>query len=116
MKESERERVSDPLGPRVMGRCSREHRPSVDRGTDGPGIELRNTCPVATARDLWSADALETRGRQHRRRRYREAPEDSTRSETPSTYGRTAHGSREIPRSAASRDAVRIGKSKDERR
>lgn len=67
-------------------------------------------------RDLWSADVLEIGGRQHPRRRFREAPRDFTRSETPSTYVHTAHGNREIPRLAASRDAVRIGKSKDKRR
>ena len=67
-------------------------------------------------RDLWSADVLESDGRQHPRRRFREAPRDFMRSETPSTYVHTAHGNREIPRLAASRDVVRIGKSKDERR
>ena len=35
-------RRSAPPGPRVMGRCSRGHRSSVDRGRYRLGIELRN--------------------------------------------------------------------------
>lgn len=72
--------------------------------------------PWPAARDLRGADALRKRGRQHRDCRFREAVGDLARSETPSTCRRTAHGNREIPRPIASQDAVRIGKSKDERR
>jgi hypothetical protein len=45
---------------------------------------------------LRSADAVEDVGRQHRARRYRETLPDSARSETPSTYGNTLRGNREV--------------------
>jgi hypothetical protein len=72
--------------------------------------------PWLAARDFRGADALGSRGRQHFECRLRKALEDLARSKTPSTYGRTAHGNREILRPTTLRDAVRIGKSKDERR
>src|SRR5262245_25468292 len=66
---------------------------------------------------LRGADALEVSGRRHRRRRYREAPADPARSETPCMFRSTASGNREISRSSgAERATDRIGKSKDTRR
>src|SRR6266853_1488639 len=66
---------------------------------------------------LRDADAVRRSGRPHRVRRYREACQSPARSETPSTYGSTSHGNREIPSSPRSAVALgRIGKSKDERR
>ena len=66
---------------------------------------------------LRGADAVEKDGRPHRARRYRETRTDPARSETPSTYGSTSHGNREIPRPPAARGAAgRTGKSKDVRR
>ena len=66
---------------------------------------------------LRGADAVETGGRPHRARRYRETRTDPARSETPSTHGSTSHGNREIPRPPAARGAAgRTGKSKDRRR
>ncbi len=63
---------------------------------------------------LRGADAVETGGRPHRSRRQRETRTDPARSETPSTYGSTSHGNREIPRPPAMRGiAGRIEKSKD---
>ena len=49
---------------------------------------------------LRGADALEVCGRPHRAYRYREVRPDPARSETPSTYGSTSHGNREILRLA----------------
>src|SRR5580704_298622 len=72
--------------------------------------------PWPAARDFRGADALGDRGRQHLSCRFREAVQDLARSETPSTHGRTAHGNRESLRPMTSRDAIRIGKSKDVRR
>jgi hypothetical protein len=66
---------------------------------------------------LRDADAVGESGRPHSVRRYREAHRSPARSETPSTYGNTSRGNREIP--ALPRAAValgRIGKSKDARR
>jgi hypothetical protein len=66
---------------------------------------------------LRGADAVEEGGRQHPGRRYREAPRDPARSETPCTYGNTSRGSREIPSPLAADGAAgRVGKSKDARR
>ena len=63
---------------------------------------------------LRGADAVETGGRPHRARRYRETRTDPARSETPSTHGSTSHGSWEIPRPpAVEGSAGRTGKSKD---
>jgi hypothetical protein len=60
---------------------------------------------------------VELGGRQHPRRRKREAPRDPARSETPSMCGSPSHGNREIPRLSAVRVAAdRVGKSKDESR
>ena len=66
---------------------------------------------------LRGADVLDTGGRPHRSRRFRETRADPARSETPSTHRSTSHGNREIPRLPAARGtAGRIGKSKDARR
>ena len=66
---------------------------------------------------LRGADAVEEGGRQHPGRRYREALRDPARSETPSTYGNTSRGNREIPSPpAVDGTAGRVGKSKDVRR
>ena len=66
---------------------------------------------------LRDADAVGESGRPHRVHRYREVCQSPARSETPSTYGDTSHGNREIP--SPPRAAVtlgRVGKSKDARR
>ena len=66
---------------------------------------------------LRGADAVEEGGRQHQECRYREALVDPARSETPSTYGNTSHGNREIPSPPAADGAAgRVGKFKDVRR
>jgi hypothetical protein len=67
--------------------------------------------------NLRNADAVKTGGRQHRKRRYREASPSSARSKTPSTYRNILHGNREVLRSPREEDALgRIGKFKDTRR
>ena len=66
---------------------------------------------------LRGADAVGGRGRPHSGRRYREAPRDPARSQTPGTYGNTLRGSRETPASPVADGAAgRVGKSKDVRR
>jgi len=45
------------------------------------------------------ADAVGRGGRHHWRGRYGEVPSAPARSQTPSTFARILHGSREIPRS-----------------
>ena len=66
---------------------------------------------------LRGADVVGRGGRPHPVRRQREACWDPARSETPSTYGNTLHGNREIPcPPAADGAAGRVGKSEDVRR
>ena len=55
--------------------------------------------------------------RLHPVHRYREVRRGPARSETPSTYGSTSHGNREIPCPPGAASAPgRVGKSKDTRR
>jgi hypothetical protein len=49
---------------------------------------------------------VEDGGRQYRVRRHREAQPDPARSETPSMYGNTLCGNREIPPPPAEESAV----------
>ena len=66
---------------------------------------------------LRDADAVGESGRPHPVHRYREVQRSRARSETPSTYGSTSRGNREIPGSPRTAVALgRIGKSKDVRR
>ena len=66
---------------------------------------------------LRDADAVGESGRPLPMHRYREVQENPARSETPSTYGNTSRGNREIPRPPRAAVALgRIGKSKDARR
>ena len=66
---------------------------------------------------LRDADAVRRSGRPHRVHRYREVYQSPARSETPSTYGDTSHGNREIPSPPWAAVALgRVGKSKDARR
>jgi len=65
-------------------------------------------------RTLRGADAVPKCGRPHLLRRQRETRRDPARSETPSMYGRTLHGNREVPPPPAAEGAAgRIGKSED---
>ena len=66
---------------------------------------------------LRDADAVRRCGRPHLAHRYREVCQSPARSQTPSTYGSTSRGNREIPSSPRVEDALgRVGKSKDIRR
>ena len=66
---------------------------------------------------LRDADAVGVCGRLHRVHRYREVCQSPARSETPSTYGDTSRGNREIPCSPKAVVVLgRVGKSKDVRR
>jgi RNA-directed DNA polymerase len=66
---------------------------------------------------LRDADAVGESERPHRVHRYREVHQSPARSETPSTYGDTSRGNREIPGPPKAAVALgRIGKSKDARR
>src|SRR5436309_9136348 len=111
MKESHGEGVASHAGPESCV-CAREGAREALTG-GGTGRVLSREIHDS----LRGADAVETSGRRHRRRRYREALADPARSETPSTRPSTASGNRESPRSSGAEGAPdRIGKSKDERR
>ena len=116
MKESNWKGVAIHPGPESWTGGGNPDGQALTGGGAGRVSSREMHAPWPAARDFGSADALGERGRQHSRRRFREATRDSTRSETPHTYRRTAYGNREIPRPAASQDAARIGKSKDARR
>ena len=66
---------------------------------------------------LRDADAVGESGRRNLVHRYREVHPGPARSQTPSTYGNTSRGSREVPYSPAADGAAgRAVKSKDARR
>src|ERR1700740_414271 len=63
---------------------------------------------------LRAADAVGDSGSPHPVHRYREVQRSPARSQTPSTYGSTSRGNREIPGTPRAAVALgRIGKSKD---
>src|SRR6202030_1092535 len=72
---------------------------SVDRGTCRLGIELRN-------KGDQSADVVSHAGRQHRRMRPREYPQDSAQSETPGMHGNSTRENRETPATPVGEDAA----------
>lgn len=93
---------------------------AVDREVGGEALTGESAGRVSSREisgQLRGADVVDTGGRPHSSRRFRETRRDPARSETPSTHGSTSHGNREIPRPPASRGAAgRIGKSEDARR
>ncbi len=93
---------------------------AVDREVGGEALTGESAGRVSSREisgQLRGADVVDTGGRPHSSRRFRETRRDPARSETPSTYGSTSHGNREIPRPPAARGAAgRIGKSEDARR
>ena len=112
MQESYGEGVATHAGPESC---------AVDREVGGEALTGVRAGRVLSREingyQLRGADAVDACGRPHRLRRQRKTQADPARSETPSTYGSTSHGNREIPQSPASRGtAGRTGKSKDARR
>jgi hypothetical protein len=75
-ESSTQERSSEPPWLRVMRRCSRGCRRSVDRGERRPAIEPRSQA-------VWGADAVERSGRPHRRGRYARALDEPHAVEDP---------------------------------
>ncbi len=93
---------------------------AVDREVGGEALTGESAGRVSSREicgQLRGADVVDTGGRPHSSRRFRETRRDPARSETPSTHGSTSHGNREIPRPPAARGAAGCtGKSKDARR
>ena len=110
MKESYESGSATHIGPESCG-AAREG------GVEALTRECAGRVFSRVRLSLRDADAVGESGRPHRVHRYREVCQSPARSKTPSTYGSTSRGNREIPGSP--REAVplgRIGKSKDVRR
>jgi len=110
MKESYECEVATHIGPESCGAAREGGVEALTRERAGRVFSrVRNS--------LRDADAVGESGRPHPVHRYREVRRSPARSETPSTYGSTSRGNREIP--GLPRTAValgRIGKSKHARR
>ena len=110
MKESYECEVATHIGPESRGAAR-------DGGVEALTRERAGRVFSRVSSFLRDADAVRRSGRPHRVHRYREVCQSPARSETPSTYGDTSRGNREIP--SPPRAAVawgRVGKSKDVRR
>ena len=110
MKKSHESGVATHIGPESCG-AAREGGVEALTGDRAGRVFSR------VRHSLRDADAVGVCGRPHRVHRHREVYQSPARSETPSTYGNTSHGNREIP--SPPRNAVglgRIWKSKDARR
>jgi hypothetical protein len=110
MKESYECEVATHIGPESCG-AAREG------GVEALTRERAGRVYSRVRQLLRDADAVGESGRPHPVHRYREVQRSPARSETPSTYGSTSRGNREIPGSPKTAVALgRIGKSKDVRR
>jgi hypothetical protein len=119
MKESHGEGVATHTGPESCG-AAREGGVEALTGECAGRVLSRESQPAGVGyphQFLRDADALRICGRLHLAYRYREICQGPARSETPSTYGNTSHGNREIPCPPEAKYATgRVGKSKDVRR
>jgi hypothetical protein len=110
MKESYECEVATHIGPESCG-AAREG------GVEALTRERAGRVFSRVSQTLRDADAVGESGRPHPAHRYREVRRSPARSETPSTYGSTSRGNREIPGLPRAAVALgRIGKSKDARR
>jgi hypothetical protein len=110
MKESYECEVATHIGPESCG-AAREG------GVEALTRERAGRVFSRVRQSLRDADAVGESGRSHPVHRYREVCQSPARSQTPSTYGSTLRGNREIPSSPRTAVALgRIGKSKDVRR
>jgi hypothetical protein len=110
MKESYECELATHIGPESCGAAREDGVEALTRERAGRVFSRVRT----TLRD---ADAVGESGRPHPVHRYREVQRSPARSQTPSTYGSTSRGNREIPGPPRTAVALgRIGKSKDARR
>ncbi len=117
MKESYGEGLATHTGPKSCVTARKGEDEALTGVCAGRVLSREIHAPSRERRVLRGADAVEISGRPHPRRRYGETPRNPARSETPSMYGNTLRGNREVPRpSGAAEAADRIGKSKDARR
>src|SRR6202011_822939 len=90
MKESYECELATHIGPESCG-AAREG------GVEALTGERAGRVLSRVRNSLRDADAVGESGRPHRVHRYREVRQSPARSETPSTYGSTSNGNREIP-------------------
>ena len=110
MKESYDSGIATHIGPESCGVARKGGVEALAGERAGRGFSRERNL-------LRDADAVRRSGRLHRVHRYREVYQSPARSETPSTYGNTSRGNREIPRPPRVAVALgRIEKSKDARR
>src|ERR1700674_3932801 len=110
MKESYECEIAIHIGPESCG-AAREG------GVEALIGERAGRVFSRVSQTLRDADAVGESGRPHPVHRYREVRRSPARSQTPSTYGNTSRGNREIPGPPRTALALgRIGKSKDVRR
>jgi RNA-directed DNA polymerase len=110
MKKSHECEVATHIGPESYG-AAREG------GVEALTRERAGRVFSRVSQSLRDADAVGESGRPHPAHRYREVQRSPARSKTPSTYGSTLRGNREIPGLPRAEVALgRIGKSKDVRR
>jgi hypothetical protein len=100
MKKSHESGLATHIGPESCG-AAREGGVEALTGDRAGRVFSR------VRHSLRDADAVGVCGRPHRVHRHREVYQSPARSETPSTYGNTSHGNREIP--GLPRAAVSLG-------
>ena len=109
MKKSYERELATHIGPESCGAAREGGVEALTGECAGRVIQPRNL--------LRDADAVGESGRPNPAHRYREVWGSPARSETPSTYGGTSSGNREIPSLPRTVDSLgRVGKSKDARR
>jgi hypothetical protein len=116
MQESYVEGLATRIGPESCVTARKGRGEALTGVRAGRVLSRVSNAPLRKQRALRGADAVEISGRPHPRRRSGKTPKDPARSETPSMYGNTLRGNREVLRPSAPARADRIGKSKDERR
>jgi len=92
MRESYDEGLANHIGPESCVVVREDRREALTGVRAGRVIEPRK------GRNDQDADAVPVVGRPHRMHRYRKVHSNPARSKTPSMYGNTLHGTREIPR------------------
>ena len=117
MKVSYVEDVANRNGPESCGAAREGDVEALTGERTGRVLSREIHALLREQQVLRDADVVELGGRQYWAYRNREVRLGSARSETPSMYGNTLFGNREIPPSPVEeRTAGRIGKSQDVRR
>lgn len=116
MKESYGEGLACHTGPKSCVVVRKGEGEALTGVSTGPVLSREIHAPPQGGL-LRGADVLDSRGRQHLKRRHGKALQDPARSKARNMYGNTLHGNREIPRASGAEEVSdRIGKSKDARR